>query len=262
MKKNHIILLCLGLLLPLVFESCSDNGNTDDVPVCTYKIVNIYPHDPEAFTQGLVFEDGFLYEGTGLNSRSTLRRVELETGSVLQQYELPDQYFGEGITIAGSHIVQLTWTSRTGFIYDKTSFELLRDFSYPHEGWGITFDGTRLIVSDGTATLRFLDPVTLQETGRVYAHTASGCVDRLNELEYVGGEIFANIWQTDRIARIDPATGRITGLIDLTGLLAEAGFQGEADVLNGIAHGAAGDRLFVTGKLWPYLFEIALVPAN
>jgi len=259
MKKNHIILLCFGFLFTLFFASCSDNGGTTDIPVYTYKIINIYPHDPEAFTQGLVFENGFLYEGTGLYGNSSLRRVELATGKVLQQYDLPDRYFGEGITIAGSEILQLTWQSRIGFVYDKNSFELLRDFSYSYEGWGITFDGSRLIVSDGTATLRFLDPPTLEENSSVYVHTCSGLVDRLNELEYVRDEVFANIWQTDRIARIDPATGRITGLIDLTGLLAAAGFQGEADVLNGIAYDAAQDRLFVTGKLWPYLFEIELV---
>lgn len=262
MKKNHVVLICAGFLLGLFIASCSDNGSTGDIPVYTYKIINTYPHDPDAFTQGLVYENGFLYEGTGLYGSSTLRRVELETGKVLQQYDLPDQYFGEGITIAGSQILQLTWTSRIGFVYDKSSFELLRDFSYSHEGWGITFDGSRLIVSDGTAALHFLDPETLQETGKVYVYTDAGPVERLNELEYVQDEIFANIWQTDRIARIDPATGMITGFINLTGLLAGTGFEGSADVLNGIAYDAAGDRLFVTGKLWPYLFEIELIAAT
>lgn len=248
--------VCAGFLF---FAACSGGGIPGDVPVYTFRIINIYPHDPEAFTQGLVFEDGFLYEGTGLSGSSTLRRVELETGKVLQQYELPDQYFGEGITIAGSSIVQLTWTSHAGFVYDKNSFELLKHFAYSYEGWGITFDGTRLIISDGTATLHFLDPVTLSEIGTRQVHTSSGLVDRLNELEYVEGEIFANIWQSDFIARIDPATGRVTGFVDLSGLLGETGFDGKADVLNGIAYDAAGGRLFVTGKLWPYLFEVEMI---
>ena len=228
-------------------------------PVYRYRVVHTYPHDPAAFTQGLVFEDGLLYEGTGLYGQSSLRRVELETGKVLQRRELPAEYFGEGITVFGDRIIQLTWQSNLGFVYDKETFELLKEFSYPTEGWGITHDGTRLIMSDGTATLRFLDPETLQEIGRIDVSDDAGSVARLNELEYVQGEIYANVWQTDRIARISPQTGRVVGWIDLQGLLSAEDRARPVDVLNGIAYDAENDRLFVTGKWWPRLFEIDLV---
>ena len=226
----------------------------------TYKIVNAYPHDRGAFTQGLVFENGVLYEGTGLRGRSTLRRVELETGNVLQIRKLPDQLFGEGITIFGERIIQLTWQSGIGFVYDKNSFELLKEFHYPTEGWGITHDGKRLIMSDGTSTLHFLDPETLEEIGRIKVYDQDGPVTRLNELEYVRGEIYANVWQTDRIARIAPDTGNVIGWIELAGILSPEDRSEPVDVLNGIAYDAETDRLFVTGKLWPRLFEIELVP--
>ncbi|MBM3156294.1 MAG: glutaminyl-peptide cyclotransferase [Chloroflexi bacterium] len=228
----------------------------------TYEVVNSYPHDPEAFTQGLVYEDGVLYEGTGLYGRSSLRKVELETGEVLQKLDLAAQYFGEGIAIWGDEIVQLTWQSHVGFVYSKDGFELLREFSYPTEGWGITHDGKRLIVSDGTSTLHFLEPETFVETGSVQVFDGSGPVVRLNELEYINGEIYANIWQTNRIVRIDPDTGRVIGSIDLTGLLNAADLSQPVDVLNGIAYDDENDRLFVTGKLWPRLFEIELVPKS
>jgi len=234
--------------------SCSDT-----TPIYTYNIVNIYPHDRNAFTQGLVFEDGFLYEGTGLYEQSTLRRVELETGSVLQIRELPSQFFGEGITIYEDKIIQLTWQSHVGFIYDKDSFELLGEFNYSTEGWGITHDGNRLIMSDGTQTLYFLDPETFEVISQVEVLDSRGPVHSLNELEYVQGKIYANVWQTDRIAIIDPETGRVTGWVDLKGLLTEEDRSEPVDVLNGIAYDAEGDRLFVTGKLWPKLFEIELV---
>ncbi|MBU0492516.1 MAG: glutaminyl-peptide cyclotransferase [Chloroflexi bacterium] len=230
----------------------------DPVPVYTYRVVNAYPHDPAAFTQGLVFENGFLYEGTGLRGRSSLRKVDLETGAVLQSYKLPDQYFGEGIVIWEDQIVQLTWQSYKGFVYDRDSFALLHEFNYPTEGWGITHDGIRLIMSDGTATLRFWDPDTLAQTGQVEVRDNGVPVTRLNELEYVQGQVYANVWQTDRIARIDPQTGQVLGWIDLIGLL-DSGNRKTADVLNGIAYDAGNDRLFVTGKLWPKLFEIELV---
>ncbi len=228
-------------------------------PVDTYRVVQTYPHDPTAFTQGLIFVDGALYEGTGLNGQSSLRRVELETGRVLQQRDLAPEYFGEGITLFGDRIFQLTWQSHVGFVYDRTSFAPVGTFSYPTEGWGLTHDGRRLIMSDGTATLRFLDPATLRETGSVEVRDEHGPVLRLNELEYVEGEILANVWQTDRIARIDPATGRVTGWIDLTGL--KPATDRPIDVLNGIAYDPATKRLFVTGKYWPSLFEIQVVPA-
>jgi glutamine cyclotransferase len=226
----------------------------------SYSVVNEYPHDPQAFTQGLVFEDGYLYEGTGLYGHSSLRRVELETGKVLQMLELSSEYFGEGIAIYdGNKVAQLTWRSQVGFIYDKVDFELLDQFTYATEGWGLTYDGNRLIMSDGTSTLHCLDPETLEETSTLEVIDPDGPVERLNELEYIRGEIYANVFTTDMIAVIDPTTGRVTAWIDLQGLLGPEQAE-EADVLNGIAYDAGADRLFVTGKLWPSLFEIELVP--
>jgi glutaminyl-peptide cyclotransferase len=231
-------------------------------PVDSYQIINTYPHDPEAFTQGLVFDNGNLYEGTGLWGQSSLRQVALESGLVLRLQPLEDQYFGEGITVFGDRIYQLTWQEQTGFIYDKNSFERLETFSYPHEGWGITHDGQRLIVSDGTSTIRYWDPATLQETGRISVRDNAGPLNRMNELEYVNGEIWAHIWLTDLIARIDPETGFVKGYIDLTGLLDPSTLTQPVDVLNGIAYDPASGRIFVTGKLWPALFEIQVVPGS
>jgi glutamine cyclotransferase len=222
-------------------------------------VVNTFPHDRAAFTQGLVFEDGMLYEGTGLNGRSTLRHVELESGDVLQSYSLSPEYFGEGITIWEDRIVQLTWKSGQGFVYEKDSFELLDSFVYPIEGWGITHDGARLIMSDGTSMLHFWDPDTFEEVGSVEVCGDAGPVTRLNELEYIQGKVFANVWQTDRIAIIDPDTGSVTAWIDLRGLLGPEDLSEPVDVLNGIAYDADGERLFVTGKLWPKVFQIELV---
>jgi glutamine cyclotransferase len=244
---------CLNL------QGCSTPSNSDIIPVYSYDIVNTYPHDRSAFTEGLVFEDGVLYEGTGLLGRSTLRRVDLETGDILQVRELSDQFFGEGITIYGNKIIQLTWQSHTGFVYDKSSFELLQEFNYSTEGWGITHDETRLIMSDGTSTLHFFDPQTFEEIGQLGVFDNNGPVTRLNELEYVKGEIYANVWQTDLVAMISPETGRVVGWIDLAGLLTAEDRTEPVDVLNGIAYDADNDRLFVTGKLWPKLFEIELV---
>jgi glutamine cyclotransferase len=226
-------------------------------PVNRYEVVKVYPHDPQAFTQGLVFSGGVFYEGTGLNGRSGIRKVKLENGEVLQVQALEQRYFGEGIALVGDSIVQLTWQSGVGFVYDKTTFQRTRTFNYRGEGWGLTYDGTRLIMSDGTSTLRFLDPKTLQETGKLQVRDGSRPVEKLNELEVVKDEIFANIWQTDRIARISPKTGIVTGWIDLAGLLDPRDARG-VDVLNGIAYDPGGDRLFVTGKLWPKLFEIRI----
>jgi glutamine cyclotransferase len=230
-------------------------------PLYTYEVVNVYPHDPTAFTQGLVFDDDTLYEGTGLYGRSSLRRVDLTSGQVLQQVPLSQDYFGEGITVWGQTIIQLTWQSRRGFVYDKTSFAQQAEFTYPTEGWGITHDGRRLIMSDGSATLYFWDPATFRPVDSVDVYDLDGPVFRLNELEYIEGEIFANIWQTDRIARIDPVTGQVLGWIDLSGLLTPEE-RAQSDVLNGIAYQPESERLFVTGKLWPKLFEIRLVPVG
>jgi glutamine cyclotransferase len=227
-------------------------------PVYGYRVVHVYPHDPEAFTQGLEFRGGFLYEGTGLNGRSSIRKVALETGKVLQQAPVGSQYFGEGITVVGSELFELTWQAKRGFVYDLNSFRLLRDFEYPGEGWGLTHDARQIYMSDGSAQIRVWNPSSLQELRRINVHDGNKPIDSLNELEFVQGEIYANVWQTERIARISPTDGRITGWIDLTGLLTYEE-QTRADVLNGIAYDSLGDRLFVTGKLWPKLFEIQLI---
>jgi glutamine cyclotransferase len=225
-----------------------------------YKIVKVYPHDQNAFTEGLVIEKGVLYESTGLygNSNSTLRRIDLETGNVLQSYTLPDEFFGEGITVFGDRIIQLTWQSHKGFVYDKHSFELLQEFSYPTEGWGITNDGTQLIMSDGTANLYFLDPETFQKVGQIEVRDGNASVTNINELEYINGEVYANIWLTNKIAIINPQTGQVKAWIDLTGIYTQENNDPNS-VLNGIAYDAEADRLFVTGKLWSQLFEIKLI---
>lgn len=226
-------------------------------PVHRYEVVNTYPHDREAFTQGLVFLDGVLYESTGLFGQSTLRKVRLDTGEVLQRRVVESRYFAEGLAEFGGRLLQLTWQSNIGFVYDLESFKLMSTFAYRGEGWGLTHDARRLIMSDGTSTLRFLDPATFRETGRLTVRDGADTVDELNELEFVKGTIYANVWQTDRIAMIAPDTGLVTGWIDLRGLLTGRDARG-AEVLNGIAYDAQRDRLFVTGKRWPKLFEIRL----
>ncbi len=244
-------------------EESTEAMESDQVWIYSYEVLNTYPHDPEAFTQGLIFEDGIFYEGTGLRGgRSSLRKVEVETGEVLQIINLDNPYFGEGITTFGDKIYQLTWQSNIGFVYDKDSFELIKTFEYPTEGWGLTHDGEKLIMSDGTANLYFLDPETLERIGQVEVTDQGMPVRLLNELEYINGEIFANVWQTNFIVRIDPVTGTVLGVIDMSNILSPEDITGPIDVLNGIAYDQAGDRLFVTGKLWPRLFEIRLVPQN
>jgi len=226
-----------------------------------YQIIHTYPHDPKAFTQGLIYVDGHLYESTGLNGRSSLRMVDLSTGQVLQKHDLPDEYFGEGLTDWDSTLIQLTWTAHTAFVYDRFSFAVLRTFRYDGEGWGLTHDDANLILSDGTSNLRFLDPRSFRITRRLHVVDEAGHpVDNLNELEYIHGEIYANIWQTDEIVRISPHTGKILGRIDLSGIIDKRELEGNGAVLNGIAYDSAGNRLFVTGKLWPKLFEIRIVP--
>jgi glutamine cyclotransferase len=225
-----------------------------------YEVVHVYPHDAKAFTQGLIYVDGHLYESTGLEGRSSLRMVDLTTGQVLQKHDVPAEYFAEGLTDWGSNLIQLTWRANKGFVYDRFSFSLVRSFPYKGEGWGLTHDATQLIMSDGTAYLRFLDPKTFRETGRVRVTDEAGRgVESLNELEYIHGEIYANIWQTDKIARISPRTGKVVGWIDLSGIIDKQELKGEGAVLNGIAYDSRGDRIFVTGKLWPKLFEIRVV---
>ena len=225
-----------------------------------YRVVHVYPHDRNAFTQGLEFRAGFLYEGTGLKGRSSLRKVRLDTGQVLQQIDLDPSLFGEGITVINQQIIELTWQSELGFVYRQPTFQRLRNFNYAGEGWGLANDGQQIYMSDGTAQIRCWDPVNLQEKRRFTVRDHGQPVMNLNELEFVRGELYANVWQTDRIARISPADGRVLGWIDLAGLLSEADRAESVDVLNGIAYDVLGDRLFVTGKLWPKLFEIKLVP--
>ena len=234
-----------------------------DAPAAwTYQVVNTFAHDPKAFTQGLVFEDGVLYEGTGLPGKSELRKVQLETGDVLQTHKLPDEFFGEGITIYGDRIIQLTLESKVGFVYDKETFELLRRFSYQTKGWGVTHDGKYLIMSDGTPMLYFLDPETFKRNHKIMVLDQDSPVWGLNELEYIDGQIYANVWPTERIVKIEPETGRVIGWIDVEGILDPEDHSEPVDVFNGIAYDPAGRRLFVTGKFYPKLYEIKLIPAK
>ena len=230
-------------------------------PVHGYTVLRSYPHDPQAFTQGLEYVDGVLYESTGLNGRSGIRKVTLETGAVVQSQPLDPAYFGEGITVWKNRIIQLTWQSGLGFVYDRETLQQQRSFKYSGEGWGLTHDGTRLIMSDGSdnGTLRLLDPETLRQVGTLTVRDGGRPVGRLNELEWVKGEIYANIWQSERVAVISPKTGHVTAWIDLHGLL-NPREASAVDVLNGIAYDAKGDRLFVTGKLWPRIFHITVSP--
>jgi glutaminyl-peptide cyclotransferase len=243
----------------LTVAACSPSTQARSIPEYGYEVIHTYHHDPLAFTQGLFYLNGFLYEGTGLEEQSSIRKVKLETGEVLERRDVPGQYFGEGIVNWKDRLLELTWTTHVGFIYDLLSFEPKGQFEYPGEGWGLTQDGKRIIMSDGTPQLRFWDPETLKEIGRVTVTADGEPVKDLNELEWVKGEVYANVWQTDRIARIDPSNGKVVGWIDCTGLLSPADRTPETDVLNGIAYDAKGDRLFVTGKRWPKLFEIKLV---
>jgi len=265
--RNRSFLLQVVLLLaapvPLLSsQTPQKKAHVSSPPTYTFKIVNVYPHDNSAFTQGLVYHGGFLYEGTGLNGRSSLRKVRLETGQVVQRVDLVSEYFGEGIAILKNTIVQLTWRSQTGFVYSLADFHLLKQFSYPGEGWGLTANGNELFMSDGTAEIRVLDGSTFKEKRRLRVHDGDKAITQLNELEFVQGELFANVWQTDRIARISPVSGRVLGWIDLKGLLSPMYRLEQGAVLNGIAYDPAKKRLFVTGKLWPSVFEIRLVPAT
>lgn len=231
---------------------------SDEVPVYTFKVINSWKHDSRAFTQGLVFYDGLLYESTGLYGQSSLRKVELRTGKVLKKVNVPGIYFAEGMTIFQGKIFQLTWKAHKGFIYDPDSFKQTGEFAYEGEGWGLTHDEQFLIMSDGTNRLRFLNPATFKVERTISVFDNDAPLAELNELEYVKGEIYANIWQTDRIVRLDPQSGKILGWVDLRGLLPVKDNDKPVDVLNGIAYDAAQDRLFVTGKLWPRLYEIRL----
>ena len=227
-----------------------------EIDYYTFEVVNTYPHDKTSFTQGLVFENGLLYESTGRYGQSSIRKVDLTTGSALKIHKLSDKLYGEGMTIYGKTIIQLTWRENIGFVFDLNNFGLLKTFTYPTEGWGITHDGQSLIMSDGTSRLHFLDPETFKENSVIVVCDDIGPVPGINELEYVKGKIYANIFPTNQVAIIDPRTGQVTAWINLTGLLAQQDIAQGADVLNGIAYDKENDRLFVTGKLWPKLFEI------
>jgi glutamine cyclotransferase len=239
-------------------DAASGGASADEIPVYGYEVVNSWPHDPTAYTQGLVFHEGTLFESTGLTGESSLRQVDLETGTVRRKTDLPRPYFGEGLTVFRGKLYQLTWLSHKGFIYDLDSFKQVGEFSYEGEGWGLTHDGQSLIMSDGTNEIRFLNPESFQIERKISVFQGDKPLMQLNELEYIKGEIYANIYQTDLIARIDPKTGRLAGLVDLKGLLAPQELRKPIDVLNGIAYDGTKDRIVVTGKLWPRLFEIRL----
>lgn len=270
--KLHLFLF---VFLALIVSSCKDNQevpkntnvkNLANKPkVYTYEIVKTYPHDSKAFTQGLVYYNGFLYEGTGGRRNdayhSSLRKVELETGKVLQRIDLPGDYFGEGIAILGDKIYQLTWQENTAFVYDLQSFQLVKRFSYAGEGWGLTTDGAHLFMSDGTHVIRVINPENFETIRTIVVLDENNKpVMRLNELEYIKGEIWANVWQTGQIMRIDPSSGKLLGRIDLSKLANQIAQEDEeADVLNGIAYDSANDRIFITGKKWKKLFEIKVI---
>lgn len=232
------------------------------IPSLDYTVIRIYPHDPDAFTQGLLFHDGFLFESTGRNGKSSVRRVRLETGEIMQRRDVDSMYFAEGLALWGTRLLQLTWQTNIGFVYDVATLAPQGSFNYTGEGWGLTTDRTRLIMSDGTPQLRFLDPTTLMTTGMVTVKESGEPVRNLNELEMIGPDLFANIWTTDRIVRIDPTSGAVTAHLDLDRLRTQLPADREIDVLNGIAYDAQGKRVFVTGKLWPSLFEIKVEGVN
>ncbi|HII07770.1 MAG TPA: glutaminyl-peptide cyclotransferase [Methanotrichaceae archaeon] len=259
MTARFVATLIFGALLFALLAGCIEEKAPDAqrVPVHGFTVVAVYPHDPGAFTQGLAYKDGVLYEGTGLYGGSTLRETMPETGVVIRSRSLPPQLFGEGIALWEDRLVQLTWRSGIALVWDLENLTVERTFAYPTEGWGITSDGRNLIMSDGSSELRFLDPETFQVTGKIEVVSEGAPLPRLNELEYVEGLIYANVWETDRIAIISPETGLVVGWIDLSGLLTEEE-RLRADVLNGIAYDSGTDRLLVTGKFWPKIFQIEI----
>jgi glutamine cyclotransferase len=262
-----------SIAMSLAFAACSSGGavtskaetqqsnlmtDAPRAPTYTYEVIKAYPHDNKAFTQGLIFHQGLLYESTGMNGSSSLRRVELETGKVLRKIDVPARFFAEGLALFNGRLYQLTWQTQMGFVYDLDSFNKLREFSYAGEGWGLTRDSNSLIMSDGSSRIRFIDPETFEVQRLITVQDDRADITNLNELEYIRGEIYANIWLNDRIARIDPRSGKVNAWIDLSGLLSPEERPDSQAVLNGIAYDDASDRLFVTGKYWPKLFEIKL----
>ena len=250
-RSSGYPLLAAVLLVPAI----GIPQKTRQIPVLSVKLIRTYPHDPHAFTQGLEYCGGYLYESTGIAGQSTLRQVALQTGAVIRKVSLPSQYFGEGLTIFHGKIYQLTWLAKKGFVYDLRTFRQIGEFPYDTEGWGLTHDETSLIMSDGTNKIRYIDPLSFRVTRTIEVYAGSEGVVNLNEMEYINGEIFANVWHSPRIARIHPRSGQVLAWIDLTSIVSKEQHEEEA-VLNGIAYDKARDRLFVTGKNWSNLFEI------
>jgi len=261
LRFSHFAIALVSTLAAVVLMSPVAGSEEDPASpeFFSYTIVQQYPHDPAAFTQGLVWDEGVVYEGTGLYGKSSLRRVDLETGRVALKREYEQQYFAEGITIFKGTVYQLTWKNNRLFQYDKHDLSLIRSWEFPGQGWGITNDQNHLIVSNGTAELYFLDPETLKEIRKITVFDEQGPVTHLNELEYIEGAIYANVWPTGRIAIIKPDNGVVSGWLDLTDLSIRMQRENRADVLNGIMFDPADGRLFVTGKLWPFIFEIKMV---
>jgi glutaminyl-peptide cyclotransferase len=267
-RNSCRIRLLIALEFALLLTACgkqSDSGEASIPPSLpetvshyTYEVINVWPHDSQAFTQGLLFHQGSLLESTGLNGKSSLREVDWQTGRIKKRVTVPNRYFAEGLTVIGAKAYQLTWRNQKGFVYDADTFQPLGEFAYKGEGWGLTTDGTLLILSDGTNQIRFLDPATFALVRTIKVQHDGKAVVNLNELEFIHGEIFANIWQTNRVVRIDPSTGIVRGVIDFTGLLSIWDRRPATDVLNGIAYDSKSDRLVVTGKNWPKLFEVRL----
>jgi glutaminyl-peptide cyclotransferase len=254
-----IALLVAGGVLVIILSFEQIPIDSASPTLYTYQIIKTHQHDTTAFTEGLVFNDGVLYESTGEYGSSSLRQVNLENGVIQHEVFLPNQYFGEGLTVVNDSLIQLTWQNKIGFIYDKETFSLLGNFSYSTEGWGLTFNGSDLIMSDGTAKLTFLDPVTFQMVGQVSVHDGNTPVTNINELEFINGDVYANIWMQQKIAIINPQTGTVKGWIDLTGIYQSNNLD---DVLNGIAYDSQTNRLLITGKDWPNLYEITIISTN
>ena len=260
--SRFVVLFLLTACHPFLVGQASPQTSANASPEYTFTVVRVFPHDTGAYTQGFAYRDGFLYEGTGRNGRSSLRKVRLETGEVIQQVDLGPELFGEGITLVNDKVLQLTWKSGIGFVYGLNNFHLLRKFSYSGEGWGLATNGREIFMSDGTSEIRVLDTETLHAKRRLKVHDGLTPVDQLNELEFVEGQIFANVWHSNRIVRISAQTGDVAGWIDLTGILSPVYRLDSEAVLNGIAYDPIQKRLFVTGKLWPSVYEITLAPKH
>lgn len=259
LSARHLVFL---LVIGSSFASAQSPKTSAHTQQYTFEVVNRFPHDAAAFTQGLAYHSGYFYEGTGRNGKSSVRQVKIDSGEIVRRVDLPQEFFGEGITILGNKIFQLTWQSHTGFVYDLNSFQKLNSFQYEGEGWGLATDGHDLFLSDGSPEIKIYDPATFHEKRRIKVHDGKTSVEQLNELEFVEGQIFANVWHSDKIARISPQTGEVVGWINLNGLPGPFYHLEAEAVLNGIAYDAENKRLFVTGKLWPAVFEIRVVPAT